>query len=941
MGQNQKHKNSLQSETIQLSSNLTLEDLQKKSVSNELDENFDFNTLLEGSEELSFLDGEDGRYLDLGIIGRGGMGEVRRVFDRELGRILAIKLIANRFIRKSDLLSRFIEEAQVAARLEHPNIVPIYDLGILEDGRFFFSMKEVIGERLTIHIRTLHENSTNQEWAPLTNEWNLRRLLSIFKAVCDAISYAHSKGVIHRDLKPDHVMVGLHGEVLLLDWGIAKRLEQYEQAWRLDLARALESSSRQYLSYQLTPDTHHFSQGVVTTEVTLDANTNTELSEHELKTLSTTGKRLRDRQSSTCISSKHAVFQSTVNARENETSLGTVTGTLGYMAPEQLRGEVNLLDDRTDVYGLGSILFELLTGIPPFSGLTSTTTDHKIMEALKLRENLRWPKEGPPVPMELKMVVDRALSFDPKNRFQSAQELGRAISFWLDGVGRREKALQNVVLARTFEQNAQYLRAEAQKLKREGEQKQTQLKSWQSENDKYEVWTLLDRANQLNQEASLCDSKADRALHMALIHDEGLKEAHSLLIMRYLKAHQMAELKQDQGQMALFELALREHLQYAHEEVRAQAETYLSPQKNLTLISSPPGCEVWAQRYELQNRRLVLGKKRYLGQTPLSNTILELGSYRLTLEHADYEATIVPVLIEREYEWSSIPPHARDHEPIVMIPKGLLPEGARYVPGGWIWVGGDDLVSNAPSRRRLWVDSFVMHRTHVTHQEYVCFLNDLIEQGKRSLAYQYRPKTRDEEGHGLYHYEVNGKFTVQEEGAVRFDTPVNYIDFESGRAYCLWRSEQDGIPWRLPRDMEWEKAARGVDARFFPWGDSFDASWCCMRQSHQKDPVPYPDEAWPIDEGPYGHLALAGGIRDWCEDAFQDPFPFEDGSRFFLNVGEPGGERVVRGGSWKSFEGNCRVAFRFIATPQYRDDDGGIRLTCSLDDLIMSARVAK
>jgi len=906
-------------------------------VDQERGEGFDFNALLEGRDELHFLDREDGRYIDLGVIGRGGMGEVRRVFDRELGRILAIKLIPTRLMRKPELLSRFIEEAQVAARLEHPNIVPIYDLGVLADGRFFFSMKEVIGERLTVYIRALHARSTTVEWAPLTDEWNLRRTLSVFKAICDAISYAHSKGVIHRDLKPDNVMIGLHGEVLLLDWGIAKRLEQYERAWRVDLARALESSSRKHLSSQLTPETHLFSSSPLMTEVTLGVDDIDDV-EEGLKTMSSTERRLSDHSSSTSITSR-AVLESTVNVRGHETSLGTVTGTLGYMAPEQLRGEVHLLNEQTDVYGLGSVLFEILTGHPPFSGLTSTDSEQKISKALDLRRQLTWPEDAPPIPAELKLATEQALAFEPSERFAGAQELSRAVSFWLDGVGRRERALDCVRLAERYEQASEALSEEAWHLQRDGELLQATLKSWQSEADKQRAWELIDSAKEKTQEASLCDHKSERALHMALIHDEGLVEAHTALALRYLKAHQRAEREQSSAQSARHELALREHMVGADQETRARVERYLAPQSCLSLHSSPSGCQVWAQRYELSGRRLALGERQLLGVTPLSKVELPLGSYRLTLERSGYERACVPVLIERERAWSTTPPGSSSPEPVTMIPEGLLPTGARYVPGGWMWVGGDELVSNAPSRRRLWVDSFVMHRAHVTHREYVTFLNALIEQGERTLAYRCRPKTRDEEGDGLYQYDPDGVFTVLEEGAVLLDGPVNYIDFESGRAYCAWRAKRDGVPWRLPRDMEWEKVARGVDARFFPWGDHFDPSWCCMRQSHQGDPRPYPDEAWPLDEGPYGHLALAGGIRDWCEDVYQDPFPFEDGARFKLTTSDDQSlERVVRGGSWKSFEGNCRVAFRFIATPQYRDDDGGIRLTCSLDQLIMSAR---
>jgi len=932
MSEDQRSKSTAQRETISAQSPARRDTLE---LTGEEAEQVDasLRELIDQEHQLPRLDGEGGRYIDLGEIGRGGMGEVRRVFDRELGRILAVKLISTRFAQRPQLLARFIEEAQVAARLEHPNIVPIYDLGLLEGGRFYFSMKEVIGDSLSVYIKALHARSSADEWAPLTDEWNLRRLLAVFKSICDATSYAHSKGVIHRDLKPDNVMIGLHGEVLLLDWGIAKRLDHYEEAWRQDLTQAMASSMRKHLSAQLTPQTKRFDQGA-DTAMTLDGSG---VQDHELSALDThLLRQTKQRPSSSGITTQLSMVGS--SSRAHATSYGTITGTLGYMAPEQLRGEIDLLDARTDVYALGALLFELLTCEVPFKIDELDSAEGRVEAALKARAALSWPKESPPIPEELKLIVEEALCFSQEGRTESAQSLGRAIALWLDGAGRQEKALSAVGRARAYDQEAARLKSAAEELEREGLRLQAQLKPWQPEEDKQVAWAQLDQAEQLSREATLSVHKAERALLSALTYDERSVEAHSALSARYLEAHRAAELNRDQERMARFEHALRDHAPQAHQALRERIAAYLSPQSKLSLSSSPPGCQVLIQRYELKGRRLILGPREQLGVTPLVDEELELGTYRLTLEREGYEPALVPVSIERERAWHNIPPAGQDPEPIVMIPKGSLPEGLCYVPGGWLWVGGDDQVSNAPTRRRIWVDSFLMARAHVTHREYVAFLNELVERGERERAYQLRPKTRDEEGDGVYRYDPQGGFTVIEEGAVFLDAPVNYIDFECAQAYCAWRAERDRLPWRLPRDMEWEKAARGVDARYFPWGNSFDPSWCCMRQSHEGEPRPYPDERWPIDEGPYGQLALAGGIRDWCEDAFSARFPFEDGERYrVVSAEREGAERVVRGGSWKSFEGNCRVAFRFMATPQYRDDDGGLRLACSLEGLMMTA----
>ena len=163
------------------------------------------------------------RYDDLGLIGMGGMGEVRRVRDRRLGRQLALKTLHLPALNRPALVARFLEEAQATAQLQHPGIVPIHDLGTLPDGRLWFTMKEVTGQTFGQVIAEVHAPSDARR-EPTDSGWTLRRLVDALHQVCEAVGYAHSRGVVHRDLKPDNIMVGSHGEVLVLDWGLAKVL---------------------------------------------------------------------------------------------------------------------------------------------------------------------------------------------------------------------------------------------------------------------------------------------------------------------------------------------------------------------------------------------------------------------------------------------------------------------------------------------------------------------------------------------------------------------------------------------------------------------------------------------------------------------------------------------------------------------------------------------
>jgi serine/threonine-protein kinase len=227
-----------------------------------------------------------GRVELLGEIARGGMGAVLRGHDPELGRELAVKVILPAHRDNPDLLRRFVGEARLAGQLQHPGIMPIYDVGHLSDGRPFFTMKLVQG-------RTL---------ADLLDErpdpgHDLPRVLHYFEAVCQAVGYAHARGIVHRDLKPLNVMVGAFGEVQVMDWGLAKRVEE-------GLESGLEPAPAPPASPTTTP--------------------------------------------------LPAAF----------TRPGAVVGTPGYLAPERARGRAG--DQRADVFSLGAILCEILTGAPPF-----------------------------------------------------------------------------------------------------------------------------------------------------------------------------------------------------------------------------------------------------------------------------------------------------------------------------------------------------------------------------------------------------------------------------------------------------------------------------------------------------------------------------------------------------------------------------------------------
>ncbi|MFT3769747.1 MAG: bifunctional serine/threonine-protein kinase/formylglycine-generating enzyme family protein [Minicystis sp.] len=168
------------------------------------------------------------RYRDRGRIAAGGFGEVRRVYDTELDRVVAMKLLRADVAASAQLEARFLNETKLTANLEHPGIVPVHDHGRLDDGRLWFTMREVRGRVLGDVIDEVHAAAGAEGFGETASGWTFRRLVDAFARVCQAVAYAHRRGVVHRDLKPDNLMIGELGEVMVMDWGLGRRVGDAE-----------------------------------------------------------------------------------------------------------------------------------------------------------------------------------------------------------------------------------------------------------------------------------------------------------------------------------------------------------------------------------------------------------------------------------------------------------------------------------------------------------------------------------------------------------------------------------------------------------------------------------------------------------------------------------------------------------------------------------------
>jgi len=326
------------------------------------------------------------RRYDIGEeLARGGMGAVLSAKDMNLRRDVAMKLVLNPKQVRKDQLLRFVHEAQVTGQLEHPSIVPVHELGVDADDNVYYTMKFVNGSNLGDILKGIRGGDTE-----LIEAYPLPRLLNIFIKACEALAFAHSRGVIHRDLKPDNIMVGDFGEVLIVDWGLAKVLASSECGTRNLSSEALAQGDA-------------------------DSPTN----DPEEQNVGASIESVRDSHAGT------------------RTLDGAVMGTPAYMAPEQADGDLERMGPPADIYAMGAILYAILTLEAPFTGSSAREILDKVLDgdvvAPDLHEGAHPHCADGTVPASLSAVCMKAMSENPDDRYESVTALQADVQAYLDG----------------------------------------------------------------------------------------------------------------------------------------------------------------------------------------------------------------------------------------------------------------------------------------------------------------------------------------------------------------------------------------------------------------------------------------------------------------------------------------------------------------------------
>jgi formylglycine-generating enzyme required for sulfatase activity/tRNA A-37 threonylcarbamoyl transferase component Bud32 len=808
-------------------------------------------------------------------LGRGGSAVVYRAFDRKLGREVAVKVLRDEDQNDPELAIRFRREAETAARLSHPNLVTVFDVG-WESGRMFLVMELVKGRSLSAALQR--------------GELETRRAVEILEKISRAAHFAHQSGVIHRDLKPGNVLLGPGDEPKIADFGLARRID-----------------SQTYL-----------------------------------------------------------------------TASGTTVGTPGYMAPEQALGKSDLLTPKTDVYALGAILYYVITGKAPHDGdaaadvLRRIVTDEPVtprrlnasapadlevvcMKALEkiparrypdaaafadeLRRHLggerivarppgmgrraeRWARRHVALTAAgavfLLALAGLALGLSVRSAREAADirnlaaeaehepdpdraadlyvELRRLDPAW-PGVNDRIAALRSLSIRQKAESLASEGAAAQQKrnlILSELEMLQADAarlveETWKHSEKREQLWKVEAQIQQKEQalleQESLTVARYSRAAEIDATYDVPRR----FLADYHWKAFLAAETAGDAARMA----EARGHLQ-VYDPALYQKSVDL--RGSVTVVSDPHGANVEILRFSE-------GDDRRLAAVPCAERASNLpgGSYVAILKLKGFRDARLPFSITRGV------PDVRLR--VRMRTEAEIGEGFVYVPAGRYLVG--------EGRERRWVDqaAFVIGKYELTCGEYVEYLEALLA-GGTATAEELKKRVAKSEwelAEGRFVLKADKKRPWrQDEGWRRL--PVTGVSWNDGEAYCRWRADRDGLPWRLQTVQEREVAARGADARRYPWGNSFDWLWTNGGHS-RKDEELLPVGSVPEDESPFGVMDLAGNVKEWCADV-QD-------QRAKL--------KAVRGAAFKDVDRNeFETTFPDGDAAGENDIDLGIRLVRSL-----------
>ena len=764
------------------------------------------------------------------FLAKGGMGEILVANHVELRRNVVLKFLRPEFEENDEARLQFIAEAQICGQLVHPGVPPVHEMGRTPGGRLYYAMKRVQGETLADILRKIAADPKT-----MRKRYSLRDLVAALEIVAETLAFAHARGVIHRDVKPENIMISTHREVHLMDWGLAK---------------------------------------VRTGKIAFPQP------------------------------GQPARVSTALEHRASETEFGQLKGTLAYMSPEQLMGESSDIDGRSDIYALGSALYEVATLQPPFD-----LQDRQLVMN-KLGGHIREPAKpkGWTNSDSLMRIALEAMATRPEERQRDAAILAEQLRLWSDTrVERTRRRKSSSDLGERGRKLAQrYVRwrqklADAEKTLRTRE---AEVLPWQPLSDKKALFAARREVSRVRVATQLLFEQACHMLEAARVHHPGNKQAKRVLSALWRSRLMDAEATRDSADIRMSVLRLR--------QIHGRVRSFFRGTGELRLDVEGPPAEV--KLYTLRDKSGFMTKasKKKLGETPTVIPILASGSYVAVLKRPNSLSTRYPFVIRRGGSWKGS---------VRMPNRKAVPHDCVFVAGGPFWFGR--------GAERAWLEEpdFAIQKYPVTFLDYLEFLIDLERNHGMDHALSHVPRTRGEplvarvgqRRYRVLHTLMSEEARSQSKGlhGKNFEStlPVVGVRYADALAYCRWMTERSGFEYRIPTEYQWEKAARGVDGRSFPWGDVSDPCLAKCRDARPGAPFPEPVGTFRESRSIYGMADAAGGVWEWTRSW----------------IDESKTVRVVRGGSWGHSVERGASWFRDPRPRDHRDMYTGFRCAVLLE----------
>ena len=773
----------------------------------------EISTALNGAKQSSIK-----RFSQIHTIGLGGIGTVMSAYEPHLDRDLAIKMLRPAFRDNRNSINRFIQEARATAHVAHPNIVPVYELGIFEEIGPFFTMKRVEGVTLQHVLKRLNENAERY-----IQKYTLRELLNVFISICHGVAYAHSKNIIHRDLKPGNIMLGDYGEVMVMDWGLVKKADH-----------ASKNSEKPYVPLS---DTEEDTLKTIDGEVT---GTPAFMSPEQACGHNSTV----DIQSDiyclgavlyTILTRQRSPFPRGLKTREilQLCAEGKIIPPRKRMPKLKIPKELNAITmkamslDKSQRY---ATVLELLHDVRSY-------LDHYPVSAYSdpLHVSLlKACKRRPMIPTTVAAaIITLAIAFG----FQ-LYDRNERFNYYL------KQANENILSG-----DMMYSRGKSV-IKRLTELRQTDKIA-----DENKITELNKQLDKFNTSLNNYYNVAEGFLGKIEITGARLKKVNSKLgyIMKN-KIYYSLLAGDYQTTKRLIELMRLNRRSESYQMVRQDDTLY----KKMNLVYYNEGTidietvpsKIQVKLTELPNGKIVSDRAekteiKLLGMTPIENITVNAGSYLISMQNKLGNIISYPLLVE---------PGNIIHQQIYI--PATIPNGMVYIPAGNYYTG-----ATTQDMRKKYLLGFFIKKYEVTFAEYLRFWTMLRDPNKKQ---RYRSMLLlDQKSRRLAPAWDNDLKLCQQ---LKPEYPISGISHEAAEAYCRWISSQRQRPCLLPSAEQWEKAARGVDGRKYIWGNYMQNKNALIPENNlaaKKYPFGAPAEKFILDRSIYGVYEMAGNVREY------------------------------------------------------------------------------